>query len=469
VASIAAGLLVACGGGAAPAAPPTAAVAAATSAPTAVAPTATAAARPSTATAEPAAPTAVPQATAGAAAAAVFSRPTEITNPFFPLCSIGQVIALGTEDGESTREEVTLLPETKTVTWAGGTTEVRVAQFVAYGDGKLVEVAYDYFAQADDGDVYYFGEDVANYEDGKVADHEGSWLAGKDGAPPALFMPAKPQIGMVFNPENLPGVVYETDEVLSTSEKAVTPGGPSSDGLLVKETLMDGSIEQKVYVAGFGLVEDRAGDENVHLVLWNAAGVAPRDIPGALQTIEAQAEDIFDNVPGGGWAHVQQDVAAVSRAWREYLGQATTDGAPQPFQDALAEALGRLERASSASAAADTLQAANHLSAAVVDLFDVYRPAAPADLGRLDVLERQVLLDVAAGDLEAAADSLAKIDAIWSRLKPSVLAHNGAKAAAEFETSLATQRTGTLAQDGAAISAEATQGLELVDALEQVF
>ena len=46
-----------------------------------------------------------------------------------------------------------------------------VSQFVAYGDGRVLEVARDYYAQADDGSVWYFGEDVDNYEDGVVVDH----------------------------------------------------------------------------------------------------------------------------------------------------------------------------------------------------------------------------------------------------------------------------------------------------------
>ncbi len=76
----------------------------------------------------------------------------------------------------------------------------------------------------------------------------------------------------------------------------------------------------------------------------------------------------------------------------------------------------------------------NDLSAAVIDLFSVYHhhPAAPADLGRLAVLEQQVTLDVAANDLTAAADSLAKANAAWARLKPSVLIHNGADVATQF-------------------------------------
>jgi hypothetical protein len=72
------------------------------------------------------------------------------------------------------------------------------------------------------------------------------------------------------------------------------------------------------------------------------------------------------------------------------------------------------------------MQAANDLSAAVVDLFTVYQLIVPADLGRLDVLERQVVLDAAAPDLLATADSLAQVNTVWALFRPSILRINGA-------------------------------------------
>jgi hypothetical protein len=54
-----------------------------------------------------------------------------------------------------------------------------ILQDVSFVEGQLVEVTYDYFAQADDGGVYYLGEDVTNYENGWIADHAGTWLVGR--------------------------------------------------------------------------------------------------------------------------------------------------------------------------------------------------------------------------------------------------------------------------------------------------
>jgi hypothetical protein len=398
-----------------------------------------------------------------------FTHPTEITNPFYPVSLIGQSISLGMEGGEPYRTEVTLLPDTKMITADGQQIEARVSHYVAYADGKLVETAYDYFAQGDDGSVYYLGEDVSNYEDGQVVNHEGTWLAGKDGAPIALIMPAHPEVGQVFNPENLPGVAYETDEIMSLTEKTTTPAGPIDNGLLIKEILMDGSIEYKVDAAGFGIIESRAEDEQVNLVWLNRTDAKPGNVPEPLNTIEVQAEDIIDLAPADNWEKVTANVAAISEAWQSYQTQAANDKAPQPFQEALTAALDRLQKTSAAKEAAGTLQAANDLSAAVIDLFTVYQPPMTTDLGRLDVLERQAVLDVAADDFTAAADSLAKTNAVWARLKPVVLALNGSDVATQFENSLTTQQEALNTENASALTTEANNGLELVDALDKLF
>ena len=153
---------------AAPTLAPTSAAVKATAAPSATpvpqsatpAPATTAAPTAAPTVASVAAPTAAPTSASQAATAAPrFTHPTEITNPYYPISLIGHTIELG-QDGQTFGVEVTLLSGTKIIAWGGQQTEARVAQFVAYTDSKLVEVAYDYFAQSDDGGVYYMGEDV---------------------------------------------------------------------------------------------------------------------------------------------------------------------------------------------------------------------------------------------------------------------------------------------------------------------
>src|ERR671911_2334646 len=87
-----------------------------------------------------------------------FSDPTNVTNPLFPVSLQESVLMLGHVDGKPFRTEVTLLPETRIIEWEGQRVETLVSQYNAFLDGRIEEVAYDYYAQADDGSVWYFGE-----------------------------------------------------------------------------------------------------------------------------------------------------------------------------------------------------------------------------------------------------------------------------------------------------------------------
>ncbi|HEX6401131.1 MAG TPA: hypothetical protein VF108_11790, partial [Actinomycetota bacterium] len=163
-----------------------------------------------------------------------FSDPTTITNPLFPVSSQRSVLMLGHVDGLPFRAEVTLLPYTRIVEWEGQRVETSVSQYNAFLDGRIEEIAYDYYAQADDGSVWYFGEDVFDFRDGAIIVTEGTWLAGRDG-PAAMIMPANPSLGDVYRPENAPPLVFEEVTVTSISETLAGPLDPIPGGMVARE------------------------------------------------------------------------------------------------------------------------------------------------------------------------------------------------------------------------------------------
>jgi len=192
-------------------------------------------------------------------------------------------------------------------------------------------------------------------------------------------------------------------------------------------------------------------------------------VPNALVTIEAAAEDIIDLAPGGMWDPIGKDVSDIANAWKSYETQAGKDGASQELQDSMKSAIGNLQTALAAKDAAATMQGSNDVSAAVVEMFALYHPAIPADIGRLDVLERQVILDVTAKDYSTAEADLAKTKSVWEEVKPSALEHDGNDVAAQFEASLTAQESALSAKDDTALTTEARDGLEIVDALERLY
>ena len=62
-------------------------------------------------------------------------------------------------------------------------------------NGSLIEDTFDWYAQDKEGNVWYFGEDPKEYQNGKMTSTKESWEAGADGAKPGIIMQADPKVG----------------------------------------------------------------------------------------------------------------------------------------------------------------------------------------------------------------------------------------------------------------------------------
>jgi hypothetical protein len=339
-----------------------------------------------------------------------FSHPTRITNVRFPVAELTQVLQLGHEGGRPLRVEVTRLPATRTFIWDGQRVETVASQFAAFRSGRIREVAIDYFAQADDGSVWYFGEDVANYEDGRVADHDGSWLAGEDG-PAGMIMPGQPRVGDVYRPENIPGLVFEQDTVKATGETVPGPRGPVGDVAMVQELLMDGTVEEKAFAPGYGEFRAQAKDELVTVALALPVDAAAGAPPAALATLTVGARATAEAAGGGRWAAASARAGAMPAAWR----RAGVGDAPPLLGEELQGALVGLARAVGARRAARVGQAAFQVEQAALDLQLRHRASDQVDLDRLDLWARRLLADAAAEDRGAVAGDVATLQVLWDR------------------------------------------------------
>ena len=193
----------------------------------------------------------------------VFSHPQQITNPYLPLASLKQDVL----ENKSLHVERTAKPDIHQTFQVGGQTvealTVEDREFNA--GGELIEATLDYFAQDDDGNVYYMGEDVDEYSHGKISGHSGAWLFGKDTQRLGLLMPAHPKIGDKFKSEDAPPITWEADEVVSISETATVPAGTFPNCLKIKERASDGDTEYKLYAPGVGCVEEIEGNDPLTL------------------------------------------------------------------------------------------------------------------------------------------------------------------------------------------------------------
>ena len=133
---------------------------------------------------------------------------------------------------------------------------VTVLEERAYEDGELVEVALDFFAQHRDGNVYYFGELVDNFEAGTFKDHHGQWIAGEGSNLPGIVMPSQPSVGETFVHERAPGIAEDASEVLSVTETVTTPNGTYTGCLKTRDFTPLRAGDQRVQMA---LPRHRAG------------------------------------------------------------------------------------------------------------------------------------------------------------------------------------------------------------------
>jgi len=158
------------------------------------------------------------------------------------------------EDGDE-RLVITVLEQTKKVDGV----ETRVVEERETKGGALVEISRNFFAISKrSGNVYYFGEEVDIYKDGKIASHEGAWLSGEKGAKFGLMIPAVPLLGARYHQEVAPEVALDRAEIVGVAESAKTATGDFKNCLKVKEStpLEPGHIEHKLYAPGIGLIQD---------------------------------------------------------------------------------------------------------------------------------------------------------------------------------------------------------------------
>jgi len=209
-----------------------------------------------------------------------FSDPLDIDNLFFPFEPGGLKEFVGSDHGTETAALDIYSTDTRTFKWNGKHVKCRILVEEAYEDGELIERSFNYFAQADDGTVYYFGEVVDNYVDGVIDNHEGSWLVGGatlrtdppedevgNADDPTVFMPANPEVGDVFKPEDLFPIVDETATVVAIDQDVVVSGTKYDDAIKIEETtLLDSSAEFKWYAPGVGVVRVQAEGERLLLV-----------------------------------------------------------------------------------------------------------------------------------------------------------------------------------------------------------
>ncbi len=175
-------------------------------------------------------------------------------NQFFILEPGYQLILEGHEGKNSVRLVITVLNETKKM----GNVETRIVEENESVNGSTIEISRNYFAFCKEtSSIYYFGEEVDKYMEGKIVSHEGAWIAeGKNKA--GVMMPGLILLGARYYQEIAPGIAMDRAEIISTTEQMKTVAGAFINCLKMEETtpLEPKNKEYKFYAPGIGLIRD---------------------------------------------------------------------------------------------------------------------------------------------------------------------------------------------------------------------
>ena len=196
-------------------------------------------------------------------------------NPYFILRPCYQLVL----ESEEEKEVITVLRDREWIDLGDRQVKTRVVEERAYeldeDEWKLIEISRNFFAICKHtNDVYYFGEDSADCEDGFAdnektcedgsdPDTEGSWRVGENDAQPGLIMPGTFLLGSRYFQEQSPeDEAVDRGENVSMGLTVVTDAGTFEDCVEVIDTNPAEGVcsredgDSKKYCPGIGLVMD---------------------------------------------------------------------------------------------------------------------------------------------------------------------------------------------------------------------
>jgi len=177
---------------------------------------------------------------------------TNITNKYFPLKRGTVHRYQGKRDGKPTLHVMTVTHRTRTVMGV----KCVVIEDVVTQNQSLVEKTTDWYAQDSSGNVWYFGEDTAEYQNGVVTSTAGTWEAGVDKALPGIVMPSVPMVGKTYQQEWRPGVALDKATILNVNGTAHTPTKTYTHLVVTydQNPLDPSKKEHKYFAPGVGFV-----------------------------------------------------------------------------------------------------------------------------------------------------------------------------------------------------------------------
>jgi hypothetical protein len=178
-----------------------------------------------------------------------------VDNPYWPLKPGTHYRFEGTRGTTPQTDDEVVLSETKRILGIDCT----VVRDTVSEHGQAVERTLDFYAQDQQGNVWYMGEDAFELKNGRMARASDSWRSGVDGGKPGIIMPADPQPGDRYRQEYYPpGEALDEAHVLGVRAAPKVPYRAFGKALVTSEfSPLEPQTEEKYYVRGVGEILER--------------------------------------------------------------------------------------------------------------------------------------------------------------------------------------------------------------------
>src|SRR5204863_9455499 len=130
-------------------------------------------------------------------------------------------------------------------------------------DGVLIEDTLDFFAQDDDDNVWYLGEDTSAFSADGTVSHAGSWRTGVDGAVPGTNMLTRRKVGDTYRQEFSAGNAEDFATIVALDASVTVTAGTFRHCVQTQDqsTLDPGLDELKTFCPNVGLVLTEEGED----------------------------------------------------------------------------------------------------------------------------------------------------------------------------------------------------------------
>jgi hypothetical protein len=130
-----------------------------------------------------------------------------------------------------------------------------------------------------------------------------------------MIMPGKPEVGDVFRPENVTGIVFEEVAVTDISKIVQGPRGPVEGGVVAKELHADGSNDFKTFAPGYGEFRTTSDGDLEALALAVPTDAADGPEPAELPALSTGAIGILELSRLRDWEAAEPTVRRLNSAW----------------------------------------------------------------------------------------------------------------------------------------------------------